>query len=843
MVKTSSCPNPEKFDDLRANRLSCEEASDLRLHLASCPRCQALLHTETAMSEKPPSPTRIAEKPAPSQEPPQEQNFDLAHPKYPFLSPPKQLGDLGWMDGHRILGILGEGGMSIVFDAEDDLLHRRVALKVLRPNLVDPLMRERFLREGRVLAAMPHDHIVAVYQVGEHQGVPYLTMERLEGQSLEDRLKRDKWLALGEALQITLEAAEGLQVAHERNLVHRDIKPSNIWLESRGGRSPQGTVGEKATRVKIIDFGIVRVPQQDEGLTRVGQVLGTPLFMAPEQAAGEPLDGRADLYSLGCVLFQMVTGQQPFSGASSDTMLLLRSVMRGEIPKVTDLAPQLNPAVAELIHDLLARDPKQRPADANALIARLRRLETEEQQTCLLPPSSSPLQKPGSLARQPRMFAIALGAFFVFLALVVGVGAVVLRLLSLHPHHPPQLDPVAVGILHSQTGFMSLHEKPIIQATELAIEEINAAGGVLGRKIIIHIEDGQSREEIFAAKAKTLLEEKKVEALFGCWTSSSRKRVLEQCESAEKFLFYPAAYEGLESSTNVVYLGGTPNQWLTPLAQWAIKDKGKKNIYLVGSEYVFSYAVHDMLRKEIERKGGKIAGERFLLIGDPNIRQVIDDILLTKPDLIINTIDGQDNLGFFRQLRGAKITPKTIPTVWFNISESELGSFEIDQMIGDFTVANYFESISRPENIAFIERFRKSYGRSERVSDPMATAYAGVHLWKEAVTKAGTFDTEALRQILPTISVSGPMGMLRLADNRHAYRRTYIGEVSRTLNGDSLPAEELLLANFKIVWRSPDAIPPRPYPTWKSVEDWEVFLEGLRAKFGNRWEKRFGDVP
>src|SRR5262249_31893001 len=192
--------------------------------------------------------------------------------------------ELGWLDDHRILRVLGAGGMAIVFEAEDTQLHRTVALKVLRPDLLDDdeVTHQRFLREARVVASLPHDHIVTVYQVGEANGVPYLTMERLSGQSLEDRLKKDRCLPLADAWRTAREAAEGLVVAHARGLVPRDIKPANIWLEERDGRF---------FRVKLIDFGIARAMEANTGLTGTGQVLGTPLYMAPEQAAGKSVDG------------------------------------------------------------------------------------------------------------------------------------------------------------------------------------------------------------------------------------------------------------------------------------------------------------------------------------------------------------------------------------------------------------------------------------------------------------------------------------------------------------------------------------------------------------------------
>ncbi|MGL4551230.1 MAG: serine/threonine-protein kinase, partial [Gemmataceae bacterium] len=274
-----NCPTPQTLDDLMANRLPSARAEEVRRHIAGCAACGSRLGGGGA------------EEPLP----------------FPFLQPPRSDGEIARLGDYRILGLLGEGGMAIVFEAEDDRLHRRVALKVLRPEKCGTEMRERFLREARLLASLPHDHIVAVYEVGEAAGVPFMAMERLEGMTLEERLQQDQTLPLDESLSIAWQTAEGLQAAHEKDLVHRDVKPANIWLEkTREGRF---------RRVKLLDFGIARRTSDQKGLTVSGQIIGTPSYMAPEQALGLPVDRRADLYSLGCVLYRMLVGRPPFEGA------------------------------------------------------------------------------------------------------------------------------------------------------------------------------------------------------------------------------------------------------------------------------------------------------------------------------------------------------------------------------------------------------------------------------------------------------------------------------------------------------------------------------------------------
>src|SRR5262249_22628551 len=278
---------------------------------AGCPDCQRRLGLR---SQPPPS-------------------SDADPRPFPFLDPPREPGEIGRLGAYRILNVLGVGGMAIVFDAEDDALHRQVAVKIMRPEMCDAAARERFLREARAIAKLPHDHVVTVYEVGEHGKMPFLAMERLRGISLEERLLRDHWLPLAEALQIAREAAEGLVVAHDAGMVHRDIKPANIWLEA--GSTP-GTF----KRVKLIAFGIARISMtQSAALPTPGQVIGTPAYMAPEQAAGRPVDVRADLYSLGCVLYRMLTGKTPFADQDDNTLATLQAVIRGEPGPIHQLAP------------------------------------------------------------------------------------------------------------------------------------------------------------------------------------------------------------------------------------------------------------------------------------------------------------------------------------------------------------------------------------------------------------------------------------------------------------------------------------------------------------------------
>jgi tRNA A-37 threonylcarbamoyl transferase component Bud32 len=284
-----------------------------------------------------------------------------------FLAPPQAEDELGRLSSYRILKQVGAGGMGMVFLAEDSQIRRRVALKVMAPALAaDETARHRFLREAQATAALHHDHVVTIYQVAEDRGVPFLAMELLAGESLETRLRREGRLPLAETARLGREIASGLDAAHEQGLIHRDIKPGNIWLEARRGQP---------SRVKILDFGLAHFESGDVRLTQSGMVVGTPHYMSPEQAGGERVDHRSDLFSLGCVLYYMTAGKLPFEG--NNLRSTLKAVMFEAPRPLLELAPDVPPSLAALIERLLAKDPNDRPQSAAEVLEVLAALETE----------------------------------------------------------------------------------------------------------------------------------------------------------------------------------------------------------------------------------------------------------------------------------------------------------------------------------------------------------------------------------------------------------------------------------------------------------------------------------
>jgi serine/threonine protein kinase len=260
--------------------------------------------------------------------------------------------------------MLGQGGMGTVFLAEDVQLRRKVALKVMRPDVArKKAARERFLREARAVAALDHDHIVAIFQVGEDNGVPFLTMPLLNGETLETRLTREGCLPVDELVRIGRETAEGLAAAHAAGLIHRDIKPANLWLEPRPNDPP------KEPRVKILDFGLARPQEPDENLTEEGMALGTPAYMSPEQVNAGPLDCRADVFSLGCVMYQLATGKRPFVGNGVGAILAAVASHQPDPPHA--IRAEIPHSLSDLIMAMLVKNPQERPASAEAVLVGL----------------------------------------------------------------------------------------------------------------------------------------------------------------------------------------------------------------------------------------------------------------------------------------------------------------------------------------------------------------------------------------------------------------------------------------------------------------------------------------
>ena len=388
----------------------------------------------------------------------------------------------------------------------------------------------------------------------------------------------------------------------------------------------------------------------------------------------------------------------------------------------------------------------------------------------------------------------------------------------------PVPPPIKVGVLHSLTGTMAISEKPVMEATLLAIDQINAAGGLLGRKIKPVVADGKSDPKVFAREAERLISDEGVSVIFGCWTSASRKEVKPVVERHHSLLFYPVQYEGLEQSPNIVYLGAAPNQQILPAVHWAASKWGKR-FYLVGSDYVFPHAANWLIAKHLKAIGGTVVAERYLPLGSKAVAAVVADIKQSHPSVVFNTINGDSNIAFFHALRVAGITADTIPVVSFSVGEPQLAALHHDgDAVGHYAAWNYFQTIDTPENRAFVAAFKQRYGADRVVSDPMEAAWIGVKLWADAVRAVQSGDTTLVRQIIDHQGMRAPEGMVSIAEeSHHAWKTPRIAKIAAD-------------RTFSVVWQQADPVRPQPFPVLTDKAEAPRFLQQLYDGWGGQWQ-------
>lgn len=358
-------------------------------------------------------------------------------------------------------------------------------------------------------------------------------------------------------------------------------------------------------------------------------------------------------------------------------------------------------------------------------------------------------------------------------------------------------DSVDVGVLHSLTGTMAISEVTVKNATLLAIDEINAKGGVLGKKLNPVIEDGASDPAMFAQKAQKLIQQDKVVTVFGGWTSASRKAMLPVFERFKSLLWYPVQFEGNECSPNIMYSGAQPNQQILPALDWA-KTKGYKSIFLLGSDYVFPRTANLILKKHIVHDGGTVAGEEYVPLGGSDFSAVINKIKAAKPQIIFNTLNGDSNVSFFKQIAAAGLPSAKLPVMSFSIAEQEAKAIGPSLLEGSYAAWNYFETLPDPANKKFVTAYQAKYPGSP-VDDPMAHGYLDVYAWAAAVKSAGTFDIDKVRKAAAKLPYSDVgLGKTKFASNQSLVQTAYVGQ----LKSDG---------QFKILWQSNGPVAPVPY--------------------------------
>lgn len=373
-------------------------------------------------------------------------------------------------------------------------------------------------------------------------------------------------------------------------------------------------------------------------------------------------------------------------------------------------------------------------------------------------------------------------------------------------------EEIKVGILHSLSGTMSISEVSVKDAEMMAIEEINANGGVLGKQLVPVVEDGASDWPTFAEKARKLISEDQVATVFGGWTSSSRKAMLPVFEELNGLLWYPVQYEGLESSPNIFYTGATTNQQIVPAVTWLLENRGTK-FFLLGSDYVFPQTANKIIKEQLKAEGGDLVGEEYTPLGHTDYSTLIAKIQQAKPEVIFNTLNGDSNVAFFKQLKDAGISADDMTVLSVSVAEEEIRGIGVDVLEGHLAAWNYYQTTDTPANQAFVENYKAAYGADRVTADPIEAGYDAVYLWAAAVEKAGSTDVDAVKEAAKGLEWDAPGGKVTIdGDNQHIYKTVRIGEVQAD-------------GQFKELWNSGEPVKPDPY---LETYDWAASLSSSK---------------
>ncbi|AKK27407.1 urea ABC transporter substrate-binding protein [Mycobacterium sp. EPa45] len=357
---------------------------------------------------------------------------------------------------------------------------------------------------------------------------------------------------------------------------------------------------------------------------------------------------------------------------------------------------------------------------------------------------------------------------------------------------------IKVGSLNSLSGTMAISEVTVRDSIKLAVDEINAKGGVQGKQVQIVGEDGASDPAVFAQKAEKLIKNDCVAAVFGGWTSSSRKAMLPVFESNNALLYYPVQYEGLESSKNIFYTGATTNQQIVPALDF-LKEKGITSLYLVGSDYVFPQTANRIIKAYAAANGIEIKGEDYTPLGSTDFSTIVNKVRSSNAGAVFNTLNGDSNVAFFKEYTNAGLNPQKMPVVSVSIAEEEVQGIGAQNIAGQLTAWNYYQTLDNPVNKAFVKAFKDKYGQNRVTSDPMEAAYVSVYLWKNTVEKGKSFDVKAIQDNCAGVTFDAPEGLVTIdGENHHITKTARIGEI----HPDGL---------IYTIWESPGPITPDPY--------------------------------
>lgn len=358
-------------------------------------------------------------------------------------------------------------------------------------------------------------------------------------------------------------------------------------------------------------------------------------------------------------------------------------------------------------------------------------------------------------------------------------------------------DTVKLGFLNSTSGTMAISEQTVRDSLKLAASEINDAGGIMDKQIEFVEEDGQSEPTVFAEKIGKLLTQDEVAAVFGGWTSASRKAMLPVVEGANGLLFYPVQYEGLEASENIYYTGATTNQQIIPAMDF-LASEGVETLFLAGSDYVFPRTANKIIKQYATELGIEIVGEEYVPLESDDWTTQVAKIADAQPDFVFNTINGASNVGFIKAYDEAGLGADNSPIISVSIAEEEAPAMGAD-LTGQYAAWNYFQSVDSPENTTFVEAFKAEYGDDRPTSDPMEAAYTSLYLYKAMVEKAESFCVDDVNAASDGVSFDAPEGTVTVdGDNHHIAKTGLIGQI----NADN---------QFDVVWSSEGPIEPDPF--------------------------------
>ncbi len=377
-----------------------------------------------------------------------------------------------------------------------------------------------------------------------------------------------------------------------------------------------------------------------------------------------------------------------------------------------------------------------------------------------------------------------------------------------------QVLPIRVGVVHALSGVMAQSERGLVDALRLAADEINAQGGLLGRRLELVLADSRSDPDWAAREARRLIVDERVSVLFACWTSSCRKALKPVVEQQRHLLFYALQYEGMEQSPHIVYLGAAPNQQIIPGAYWAMERFGRR-VFLLGSDYLFPRTAHLLIRDLVQAAGGEVLGERYAALDSQDFTALAAEIRAARPDVLLNTVNGAGNRHLFAALAAAGL--QQLPVLSFSLAEPELQALGAAgrQHGQHHAVWGYFQSLGGAGNQRLVTAFRRRFGAERVFSDPMLSSYLGLRLWAAAVREVGGTEPSRVNRAIGRISVAGPDGVVALdAQTRHLWRRVYIGQAQA--DGQFL-AQEISEAPVR----------PAPFPPYRRREEWLSAVEAL----------------